>query len=252
MRTLNVILDTNGTQEEILKHPDKTYPAHRWAGVIATGFLAFWDSEFKHDEFVITDVGMTSENEKGWNGITVHNTKKMYFYLDLLKSEKDEQMRLLLLQYIKMHENFTENFMMFPISSKRMIVEINPFYKFRQLYKFFYKMPKLDDLSELVNENLYYPNRNYYVLPPKGFVPDYHPDDKYIYDIKKLSRDETRYCNSLFMDRVNTYLGFSSLSKAVGSIIKYKKLNDPPYIPRNDYTNLYKIIQERYRGSLNV
>jgi len=59
MRTLNVILDTNGTQEEILKHPNKTYPAYRWSGVIMAGYLAFWDSEFKHDEFVITDIGMT-------------------------------------------------------------------------------------------------------------------------------------------------------------------------------------------------
>ena len=95
MRTLNVILDTNGTQEEILKHPNKTYPAYRWSGVIMAGYLAFWDSEFKHDEFVITDIGMTSENEKGWNGITVHNQKKLKFLIDLLAKEKN---KLILLQ----------------------------------------------------------------------------------------------------------------------------------------------------------
>ena len=114
------------------------------------------------------------------------------------------------------------------------------------------EMPELNTLTCLTNENLYAPNRNYCVLPQDGLNANYHLDDKYIYDIKKLTRDETRYCNSLFMDRINTYLGFSSLTKAVGSIIKYKKLNDPPYVPRNDYTNLYKIIQERYKGSLNV
>ena len=71
-----------------------------------------------------------------------------------------------------------------------------------------------------------------------------------IYEIKKLTKDETRYCNALFLDRINTILGFSSLNKAVGSIIKYKKLNAYPYVPRVDYGPLYKTINERYQGSL--
>jgi hypothetical protein len=252
MRTLNVILDTNGTQEEIIKHPDKTYPAYRWSGVIMAGYLAFWDSEFKHDEFVITDIGMTSENEKGWNGITGHNQKKLKFLINLLEKEKDKHTQMQILKYIHSTTSFHENFQMFPMSAKRMIVLIAPFYKFRQVFKNICEMPDLEKLTCLTNENLYSPNRNFYVLPQDGLSQNYHDDDKYIYDIKKLSREETRYCNSLFMDRINTYLGFSSLPKAVGSIIKYKKLNDPPYVPRNDYTNLYKIIQERYLGSLNV
>ena len=252
MRTLNVILDTNGTQEEILKHPNKTYPAYRWSGVIMAGYLAFWDSEFKHDEFVITDIGMTSENEKGWNGITVHNQKKLKFLIDLLAKEKNKHTQMQIAKYMHSTTSFHENFQMFPISAKRMIALIAPFYKFRQVFKEIYEMPELNTLTCLTNENLYAPNRNYCVLPQDGLNANYHLDDKYIYDIKKLTRDETRYCNSLIMDRINTYLGFSSLTKAVGSIIKYKKLNDPPYVPRNDYTNLYKIIQERYKGSLNV
>lgn len=252
MRTLNVILDTNGTQEEIIKHPDKTYPAYRWSGVIMAGYLAFWDSEFKHDEFVITDIGMTSENEKGWNGITGHNQKKLKFLINLLEKEKDKHTQMQILKYIHSTTSFHENFQMFPMSAKRMIVLIAPFYKFRQVFKNICEMPDLEKLTCLTNENLYSPNRNFYVLPQNGLSQNYHDDDKYIYDIKKLSREETRYCNSLFMDRINTYLGFSSLPKAVGSIIKYKKLNDPPYVPRNDYTNLYKIIQERYLGSLSV
>lgn len=114
-------------------------------------------------------------------------------------------------------------------------------------------VPWLSDLTMIPNEMLFEPNRNYYVLPPisgKGY--QYHDDDRYIYDIKTLTVDEIRYCNALFMDRIDTYLGFSSLDHAVGSIIKYKKLNDPPYVPRVDYTELYKIIQKRYLGSLNI
>ena len=254
MRTLNVILDTDGTPEEILKHPNKTYPAHRWATIIANGYLAFWDADSKNDEFVITDIGMTSENEKGWNGTTTHNTKKTDFYLNLLKEEKDKNLQMVIFHFMGMNKNFHENFQMFPISKNRMIVEIAPFYKFRATYSSIYKMPELKDLTCLTNENLFYPNTVKYVKqqPVDGVSYKYDDNDKYIYEIKKLNKEEIRYCNALFMDRINTYLGFSSLSKAVGSIIKYKKLNDPPYVPRVDYTILYKIIEKRYLGSLNI
>ena len=70
--------------------------------------------------------------------------------------------------------------------------------------------------------------------------------------MKHLSDKEVQYCNALFMDRVSHFFGFSSLSDAVRSIILYKKLNSFPFIPRVDYTNLYKIIEERYGGNLNV
>ena len=252
MRTIDVILDTDGSPEEILKHPNKTYPAHRWAIVINAGYLAFWDSEYKRDEFVITDIGMTSENEKGWNGITVHNTKKTKFLMKLFELETDERMRQEIYKQLNFVMSFHENFEMFPISAKRMIVEIAPFYKFRQAYKNIYPMPKLEGLTELVDENLFVANENKYVYPQIEVMPKYHENDKYIYRIKKLTRDETRYCNALFLDRINTTLGFSSLNKAVGSIIKHKILNSFPYMPRVDYTELYKIINEKYQASLSI
>lgn len=253
MRTLNVILDSDGMPQDILRHPDKTYPAHRWAQVIATGYIAFWDAEFNRDEFIITDIGMTSENEVGWNGITTHNTKKTFFLLDLLKKETDENMKTVIADLMLRQSNFTENFMMFPISAKRMIVQISPFYKFRQMYKNYYSMPALSYLTKLDNERLFYPNNAVYVLSQNSaVVPNYHPDDKYVYEIKKLSRAETRYCNELFLDRINTWVGFSSLNKVVGSIVKYKKDNSYPFVPRVDYTALYKVIENRYGGNLNV
>lgn len=252
MRTLNVILDSDGTPEDILNHPNKTYPAHRWAQVINNGYLAFWDSEFIHNEFIITDVGMTSENEKGWNGTTVHNIKKTNFLCGLIEKERDQRMQMEIYRTMKLHTCFSENFMMFPISAKRMIVEIDPFYKFREMYKPFYKMPELSELTVLENEKLYFPNDVKYVLPQNGTFPQYHLDDKYIYEIKHLTSKETQYCNALFLDRINTYCGFSSLNKAVRSIIYYKRLNESPYIPRVDYTDLYKIIEQRYGGNINV
>ena len=254
LRTINVILDTDGTPQQVLNHPDKTYPAYRWACIVNSAYLAFWDAPGNRDEFVITDIGMTSENEKGWDGVRVHNQKKLDYIAKLLELTKDESERENLLSLRYTVRNFSENFQMFPISSKRMIVLISPFFKFRYFMKSSgISVPDLRDLTVIPNEKLFEPNRNDYVLPPipnKGY--QYHEGDKYIYDVKVLTTDEIRYCNALFMDRIDTHLGFSSLNHAVGSIVRYKKLNEPPYVPRVDYTKLYQIIEKRYLGNLNI
>ena len=252
MRTLEVILETDGSPEEIIKHPNATYPAHRWAQVVNAGYLGFWDTTSERNKFVITDIGMTSENELGWNGYSVVNVKKTNFLRDLWLREQDTNMKSELAKVLHMVSNFHENFQMFPISANRMIVLISPFYKFRQTYRGIYEMPPLGTLTELVNEELYYPNDARYVLPQNPPHYRYHEDDEYIYTVKHLSDKEVQYCNALFMDRVSRFFGFSSLSDVVRSVVLYKKLNSFPFIPRVDYTNLYKIIEEYYGGNLNV
>ena len=54
------------------------------------------------------------------------------------------------------------------------------------------------------------------------------------------------------MDRINTWLGFTSLNKVVGSIVAYKRANSYSLFPRVDYTELYKIINERYGSSIDI
>lgn len=172
--------------------------------------------------------------------------------MNLLEHEKNKTMQQVIANSAFLHRNFSENFMMFPISSKRMIVEIDPFYKFRIQYKDYYKMPSLEELTMLSNEKLYFPNDVKYVLPQNSFTPLYHKDDKYIYEIKQLSRKETRYCNELFMDRINTWLGFSSIEKIVGSVFAYYRDNAFPYKPRTDFYELYNLINEKYGSSIDI
>lgn len=254
MRTLNVILDTDGTPQGIMGHPDKTYPAYRWSEIINDAYLGFWDVPNDRDEFVITDIGMTSENEKGWNGITTHNHKKLDYLISFLDKVKDENIKAEIARIGSVTAHFHENFQMFPISARRMIVLIAPFFKFRhELKQNGMNVISLDYLTAMPNETLFEPNRAYYKLPQdysKGY--QYHDDDRYVYDVKILNKDEVRYCNALFLDRIDTYLGFTTLGHVVGSMIKYKKLNSFPYRPRVDYTPLYKIIQKYYLGNLNV
>ena len=256
MRTLNVILDTNGTPEEIYNHPNRTYEAFFWAEIIKGSQIAFWDSEYVHDEFVITDMGMTSENEKGWDQITAMNIRKISFMESVIesaiekgKTERNGNLFLHIFNAQYWMDHFTENFMMFPISPKRMIVHLNPFFKFRAEYKNIYKrpVPDLDEITEIPNEELFSPNKVKYINQPNSLgQPIFHPDDRYIYDIKKLTSKETIYCNELFLDRIHQWVGFSSLDKALKSIFAYKRRNSLPGYPRVDYKKLYKIINERY------
>ena len=245
MRTINVILDTDGSPEEIKKHPKKTYPAFRWASVINAGYLAFWDSEYNQDEFVITDIGMTSENEIGWNGITRYNMKKLNFLKSLYPLvENNEDLKSLIIKLLEFTTYFHENFQMFPISAKRMIDLISPYFKFiiqNNLEKF---APELSDITMLNNKKLYYPNQINLV---NNDFQKYHPDDKYIYDINQLNSQETQYCNALFLDRIDTTLGFSSVNKVIESLKYYENLN---IIPRIDYAPLIKIIMERDSNNL--
>ena len=176
LRTINVILDTDGTPQQVLNHPDKTYPAYRWACIVNSAYLAFWDAPSNRDEFVITDIGMTSENEKGWDGVRVHNQKKLDYIAKLLELTNDKSERVNLLNLLDTVKSFSENFQMFPISSKRMIVLISPFFKFRYFRKSLgVPVPNLSDLTVIPNEKLFEPNRNHYVLPQmpnKGY--QYH------------------------------------------------------------------------------
>lgn len=93
LRTINVILDTDGTPQQILNHSDKTYPAFRWACIVNSAYLAFWDAPNDREEFVITDIGMTSENEKGWDGVYVHNWKKLNYIKALIYATSDTNER---------------------------------------------------------------------------------------------------------------------------------------------------------------
>lgn len=237
MRSLKVVLETDGTPQEILKKPGKTYLAYRWAKIVETGYLAFWDSEFVHEEFVITDIGMTSENEIEWNGFTKGNKVKSNFLFELFKKATDTKKLLVLNEMCQMF-SVSENFMMFPISAQRMIVLINPFFKFRLENMNNFPMISLDKITYFTNEKLFYPHC--------------YKNNKFIYVAKQLNSEETKICNIYFLDRINEWLGFSSLNKVASCLKEYYLENRVPFIPRVDYTELYKIINERYGASIDI
>jgi hypothetical protein len=244
-RTLRCILDAKDINPETIANmPNATYAAYRWSWAMYLGYLAFWDSSTYNDEFIISDIGMTSENEVGWNGVTVFNHKKIDFIRKMQKNDNglSEKYTATLVNQLINQTYFHENFMMFPLSAERMIVFVNPFFKFRtDLRDHGTKVPSLNEFTKIPDEDLFEPNEVEYKMVQSGFVHSFSDDDKYIYHPHKLSGFETRYCNALFMDRIYHYLGFSSLEKVKRSTKLYHDLNEG-YVPRVDYTSLYNLL----------
>ncbi len=239
MRTLDVILDTNGNPNEILKHPEKTYGAYRWSMVINEGFLAFWEAS-GDEEFVITDIGMTSENEIGWDEKKQQNPKKMNFLMELLFEESNYDNQTKIYSKIRSLEFLHENFMMFPLSKKRIIVLVNPFFKFRWEMNDKYKMISLKELTLIPNEILFFPNGTEYDLSNKEKNLFERLTDVFIYKVNKLTLAETRYCNMLFLDRISNYVGFSNLKNVANSFKDYSLV-----LQRNNYDTIYDEILKK-------
>lgn len=264
LRTINVILDTDGTPSQIKEHPDATYVAYRWALVINAGQVAFWDSPHNADEYVITDIGMTSENEVGWDGETVHNEKKRAFMADIFETVKAQNDARLIADTVRIMEflqYFHENFMMFPISARRMIVTISPFFRVicnmrkafnlakGKLEKKGRYVPKIElhlpYYTKMNRWKLFEPNDAKYVHgweAATGPEQKHDPNDLYIYKPVRLTAEEVEYCNGLFIDRIGKHIGFSNLDNVYRSILSYKK-----YYQRNNYSKLYEIIEQKYK-----
>ena len=250
-RTIDCIIENSEfTPDSILKNDNSTFMAYHFVITMQAGYLGFWDSPFETDEFMITDIGMTSENEVGWHTDFVLNHKKM----DTLSALEDvvKDVDDLFTKQIRITRNsllfFHENFMMFPISAKRMIVLINPFFKIlNNLKKNGSPCPELKNYTKLENEALFAPNKSQRLMTDPE--EEKKPDDVFVYHPVKMSPSDCQYCNALLMDRVHTWLGFSDLRKAKGSILRYRKDNES-FVPRNNYDVLYHILSN-YESSSN-
>lgn len=243
IRTVECILDLEQlTVDDVNGSDNGTAWANYLVRLFSIGYLGFWDAA-PGDSFVITDVGMTSENEIGWSEGLMVNKKKS----DVLEkianmtcgkdSEWDMQMKMMLFNSFVFHENF----MLFSISSSRMIVLINPFFKFMLTNEWMFGQIGCENvinaLTCIPDKRLFKPNES--ICDMMG---EHRDNDLYTYRPVKLTAYETRYCNSLFMDRVHEWLGFESLDGLRGSAEVYKKMAGS--YARNDYAILYDILSK--------
>ena len=238
LRSLRCILDSkNGLPEEIGRNPEATQMAWRWACAIKTGYLGFWSSRKTDVDFLVTDVGMTSENETAIRPDVVANPAKMQALINCSEvvtgALYKQQFFSLAYGQLFLHENFLE----FPISKDLMIVLINPYFKTYALNKGVgLPFVEFGKLSKISDESAFSPN---VAMPVKEGVQS--DEDLYIYDIHDLSEKDCIYLNLLTLDRVDTTLGFGDPSCIISSLASYQCVTGR----LNDYSELLSQIQRR-------
>lgn len=237
-RELGVLLECENLVQ-MAKHPDVTKVIYRWMQVFNVGYLAFWDSKDSEENFIVTDIGMTSENEIGWSEAS-GNVRKLFYLMDRMKNETNEDKKGKYLNFLTNQIFFHENFMVFSISKTRTIALINPF--FRMYYEndnFGLEIPKLE--VSLISDDLFEKNKAIYKekdLTKKTF---YEEQDDFVYEIKRLNLRDVIYINMLMLDRINNYVGIADLNKVRRSIFNYNKLE----FKRNNFDELFIQIEKQ-------
>lgn len=240
-RNLRVIIECSDLMH-IHEHELCTYEIYRWAQIYNSGYIAVWDSTSSGEDFIVSDIGMTSEVEPSFVKIGLEVEKRDYLLKAVQKtgkaSDKDIYFGILNAQL-----NFHENFYMFSISKNRMIVVINPFFR---LYSKETKLPKPDVWpTEILDKTLYDKNRAQQ-LPVIFGKPVLNDNDKFWYKVHPMEFDDVIWVNMLMLDRIDTYMGFANMENIADSVFNYidyyKQKN---LVAPINYEPLLKIMKDR-------
>ena len=235
-RNIKVIVET----EDLLRveeHPLCTYEILKWSYIFNSGYFAFWDCAGSGVDYIISDIGMTSEVEPSKLKDGFEHTKKDELFRlierEISSDKKEAYQNLLSTQSL-----FHENFYMFPLSKNRMIVTVNPFFS---LYDNKTRLSKPYEWpTEIKSRRLFEKN-----IAPKPMVlfgkPMLKDDDEFTYTVQGLKKEDAEYVNMLMLDRIDSIMGYSDYSKIKSSVERYvdfhKNINMKPPV---DYSGLLK------------
>ena len=236
LRNIRVILECKDLSH-IQEHPLCTSEAYRWAQIYVCGYIAFWDSSFDGTEFIISDIGMTSELEESYFTHGLEIEKKNYLAEQIKKySQLNPAASIAYAGILQNQQNFHENFYMFSISKNRMIVIINPFFR---LYTKREKFPEPDIWPSQIKDKGLFEKNISPKLPVIYGKPVFKDTDLFRYKVHSMKHEDIILVNMLMLDRIDTFLGFTSeknIHESVNAYMEwYKQRNIPP---RNDYSSL--------------
>ncbi len=244
-RNLRVIVECSDITH-IHEHELCTYEIYRWAQIYNSGYLAVWDSTSSEEDFIVSDIGMTSEVEPSFVKVGLEVEKKNYLLKAMQKTNKVSELELYN-GLLKVQLDFHENFYMFSISKNRMIVVINPFFRLYsdKQYAEEVKVPKPDIWpTEISDRALYAKNRSQQLSIAFG-KPVLNDNDKFWYKVQPMEFDDVVWVNMLMLDRIDTYMGFADIENIADSVFNYvdyhklKKLVAP-----KNYEPLLKIMKD--------
>lgn len=216
-RNIRVIVET----EDLLKvseHTLCTYDVLRWAYIFNSGYFAIWDCSGSDMDFLISDIGMTSEVEPSKLKDGFEHTKKDTL-CELLNRERNDIKKEVYRNLLSAQTLFHENFYMFPLSKDRMIVTVNPFFRLydnkEKLTTPYGVWPTVVKEHRLFEKN----------VAPKTMVimgkPIYRDDDEFTYTVERVNNEDAEYINMLMLDRVDCFMGYADWSRIERSVRRY-------------------------------
>lgn len=237
-RNLQTIIETSDLRE-ISKHELCTHEVKRWSTIFLSGYFAIWDCSRSETDFIINDIGMTSELEDSYLKDGLEHEKIDYLNY-LIQREAPNNKRTAYEQLLQIQFYFYENFYMFPLSKSRMIVLINPFFR---LYDVKEKLFQPSIWPSHIESKILFEKNISPKVPIVLGQPLFKDDDEFIYTIQDVSDSDTEYVNMLMLDRVDKLMGFGSINRVRKSIQRYidfyKEINMKPPV---DYDLLLKKI----------
>ena len=244
-RNLRVIVECSDITH-IHEHELCTYEIYRWAQIYNSGYLAVWDSTSSEEDFIVSDIGMTSEVEPSFVKVGLEVEKKNYLLKAMQKTNKVSELELYN-GLLKVQLDFHENFYMFSISKNRMIVVINPFFRLYsdKQYAEEVKVPKPDIWpTEISDRALYAKNRSQQLSIAFG-KPVLNDNDKFWYKVQPMEFDDVVWVNMLMLDRIDTYMGFVDIENIADSVFNYVDYHKQKKLvaPKN-YEPLLKIMKD--------
>jgi len=225
--SMQLVIETRSIEEMIL-HPYAFLEIVCWSLPFYQGFLTFWDTE--EEEFILTDNGMTTEYETThyvFNGLDISKTSYLLNKIRRSIEEKNEKLVLTYSDLLNKNILMFENFNMFNLSSNRVMLLLNPFFRLYSENGFnyfdyetkntFVVKPDKPNIwpSIIQNQKAFNVPENQYRFPNKGL---HVIDDFFIYKPYKLSRLETIHLNSLFLEQTRDCIGYNNLDQIIDSI----------------------------------
>ena len=233
-RNIKVIVETEDLHK-VTEHPLCTYEILKWSYIFNSGYFAFWDCTESGVDYIISDIGMTSEVEPSKLKVGFEHTKKDEL-IRLIERETNTEKKAAYQNILSTQALFHENFYMFPLSKNRMIVTVNPFFS---LYDKKTKLNKPHEWpTEIKSRRLFEKN-----VSPKLMVllgkPIYKDDDEFTYTVQNVKTEDAEYINMLMLDRIDNIMGYSDFSRIKSSVERYIEFHKSIQLkPPVDYSGL--------------
>ncbi|MDE6200545.1 MAG: DUF4238 domain-containing protein [Clostridiales bacterium] len=181
-----------------------------------------------NNEFCINDIGYVTERMP----VQIPKDKEA----DYIKTAKEIGKELygqdnfdeLARREIANQSSYFDNYVFHPISSNCALIMVSPEWKYVPLYPNL--LNELQLFSPILLKYLTFPKNDYVNWDKmkeakQDDIPQYFTqEDKFIYTIQTVNKDETIYLNHLIMNEAFCYIGCKTPSELIPSIRKYNEL----------------------------